>query len=168
MRLQVNGAAPLPRPAPDTGKLVPMQAQPSADAMKTCSKCGETKSLTEFNRHRRARDGRQVACRACQVEDHREWKRSEVGRASTAIQRRRWNEQNQEKRSAHKRVEGALRSGQLARPDCCDQCGGGGRIEAHHHDYAQPLEVTWLCQPCHRAEHRADALSPAQQREEGE
>ena len=28
------------------------------------------------------------------------------------------------------------------------------RSEAHHRDYSKPLEVEWLCRPCHDDEHR--------------
>lgn len=39
-------------------------------AEKTCSRCGETKPLTAFNRYRRAGDGRQRYCRPCNSEYH--------------------------------------------------------------------------------------------------
>jgi hypothetical protein len=40
-------------------------------------------------------------------------------------------------------------------PEPCESC-GSEEAEKHHEDYSQPLEVRWLCRPCHLAEHRAD------------
>jgi hypothetical protein len=58
------------------------------------------------------------------------------------------------KRAARAKVRQALRKGVLTRPDRCEQCGGGGRIDGHHDDYAQPLAVRWLCRgTCHPAQH---------------
>lgn len=34
----------------------------------------------------------------------------------------------------------------------CETC-GSPEAEMHHHDYTQPLHVSWLCKPCHLAEH---------------
>lgn len=54
---------------------------------------------------------------------------------------------------ARRMVADALRYGKLTRPDTCERCRGSeGRIESHHADYARPLEVTWYCVPCHKAE----------------
>lgn len=55
-------------------------------------------------------------------------------------------------------VYNAIRSGQLVRPDTCEECGetyptqsGRAGIQAHHHKgYDHPLDVKWLCIPCHR------------------
>lgn len=60
-----------------------------------------------------------------------------------------WKARNAIKVSCHKTVLLAIKSGKLLRPDACDKCGQGGRIEAHHDDYSKPLEVRWLCVPCH-------------------
>lgn len=54
----------------------------------------------------------------------------------------------------------AIKSGILVRPIACTRCGsepglasdGRSKIQAHHHDYSQPLDVEWLCAKCHRAE----------------
>jgi ribosomal protein S27AE len=47
----------------------------------------------------------------------------------------------------------ALKSGVLAKPDSCSVCGWVGAIQGHHPDYDKPLEVVWMCGPCHRLEH---------------
>jgi hypothetical protein len=50
---------------------------------------------------------------------------------------------------------GALRRRELLRPDRCVECGvASERIEGHHEDYAKPLEILWLCSPCHKNKHR--------------
>jgi hypothetical protein len=51
----------------------------------------------------------------------------------------------------------ALRTGAVTRRDRCERCGrssDGPRnslhgVEAHHPDYAKPLDVQWLCHWCH-------------------
>ena len=43
-----------------------------------------------------------------------------------------------------------LRAGNVTRPAACEECGATGRkIEAAHRDYSRPLDVRWLCRPCH-------------------
>ncbi len=47
-------------------------------------------------------------------------------------------------------VRTALRKGTIVKPELCSRCGNKAkRLEAHHHDYSKPLEVEWLCTPCH-------------------
>lgn len=52
-------------------------------------------------------------------------------------------------------VSAAIKRGELKRSETCAWCGTGGRIEAHHPDYARPLMVVWLCRSCHCAHHKA-------------
>ena len=54
---------------------------------------------------------------------------------------------------AHAVVRRALKHGKLHKPDHCSNCGQTRRLEAHHHDYAEPLQVTWLCRGCHARAH---------------
>ena len=71
---------------------------------------------------------------------------------------------------SHDIVEKAIISGRLARPDTCEQCGGPGKpfadgrhpIQAHHCDYNKPLDVMWLCQPCHHDWHRTNTPVPVE------
>jgi len=46
----------------------------------------------------------------------------------------------------------AQRRGQLT-PQPCERCGSTVRVEKHHEDYARPLQVRWICRPCHVAHH---------------
>ena len=45
----------------------------------------------------------------------------------------------------------AIKAGRLIKQPC-EKC-GEHNVQAHHHDYTKPLDVTWLCLACHRAEH---------------
>lgn len=62
---------------------------------------------------------------------------------------------------AHDLTERAIAEGGLVRPEGCDVCGHGGTakdgraiIQAHHDDDNKPLDVRWLCQPCHHEWHK--------------
>lgn len=65
----------------------------------------------------------------------------------------RWRLRNREKYLAHKTVENAIRDGRLVRAERCADCGSETRLHGHHEDYRKPLEVIWVCSPCHRARH---------------
>jgi hypothetical protein len=53
----------------------------------------------------------------------------------------------------HSLVKKALKSGELVRPLTCEACGKIRRTWAHHDDYLKPLQVRWLCKPCHAKWH---------------
>ena len=46
----------------------------------------------------------------------------------------------------------AVRDGKIERLPC-EVC-GEVKSEAHHHDYSKPLDVKWLCDKHHHAEHK--------------
>lgn len=50
---------------------------------------------------------------------------------------------------AHAKVHRAIKKGLLIRPKLCSQCGRTGKVEGHHEDYSNPLDVKWLCRTCH-------------------
>jgi hypothetical protein len=57
------------------------------------------------------------------------------------------------KQAAQHKVAYAVQKGDLAREPClfCDD----PSVDAHHHDYDQPLAVTWLCRTHHRRVHES-------------
>lgn len=57
------------------------------------------------------------------------------------------------KRRAYLAYNKALRDGLLVRPRACEECGNKGVVDGHHHDYAEPLSVEWLCRSCHHSKH---------------
>jgi hypothetical protein len=54
---------------------------------------------------------------------------------------------------AHKELTLAVRKGLIAKPHACQECGRLSKLCAHHHDYARPFDVKWLCYSCHAKEH---------------
>lgn len=63
-----------------------------------------------------------------------------------------------ERVAAREAVYRAIRAGRLCRASVCACCGVETKTHAHHHDYSEPLAVTWLCRACHRAEHDSVTL----------
>lgn len=57
------------------------------------------------------------------------------------------------KRLADKAVQKAVYDGTLLRQPC-ERCGRKRGVEAHHDDYAEPLQVRWFCRPHHRERDR--------------
>lgn len=62
----------------------------------------------------------------------------------------RLNERLQARRSAMQ----AMKTGKLIRKPC-QKC-GAAKADAHHTDYSKPLDVEWLCNPCHKKAHRVE------------
>lgn len=59
---------------------------------------------------------------------------------------------NPDKTNARFKARMAFLSGELKQKDC-EHC-GRKKSEMHHPDYTKPLDVIWLCKPCHGREHR--------------
>lgn len=138
-------------------------------ATKRCPPCGAIKPISEFHRDAGRLDGLQARCKSCHVEANRK-SRLNNPEANRERHRRRtqknpeqeqarkaaWQAANREKIAAQRAVRRELRAGRMARPNTCDSCGVGAdqfRIEAHHDDYARPVDVMWLCSPCHGQRH---------------
>lgn len=58
------------------------------------------------------------------------------------------------KERARTEVRLALDSGRLEKAEACADCGKATtELDAHHGDYDRPLDVEWLCDPCHHDRH---------------
>lgn len=138
---------------------------------KRCPRCKDVKPLDGYHRNRKHSDGHHDTCKACRklaAQDWSEEKREAARRAvrkshSTPEFRARDVEYKREyqrrpdvkaKHRARNAVKDALLSGRIVRPTACTTCNSeGGTLDAHHPDYNRPLDVFWLCRPCHAILH---------------
>jgi hypothetical protein len=84
-----------------------------------------------------------------------EYNKSPRGRELKKGYTKKWLALNQVKRRAHIKVGNAVRDGKLEKATACQVCGATERrLHGHHHDYSKPLDVVWVCPPCHREFHK--------------
>lgn len=50
---------------------------------------------------------------------------------------------------ARAKLNMAVRKGIINKPNQCSICGLFEKLDAHHEDYNRPLDVIWVCRPCH-------------------
>ena len=141
--------------------------------MKTCFKCHIEKPLDAFYPHNRMADGRLNKCKDCARRDVRKARIADPEKvraydrarssdpARYARNRERvaqYRHEHPERYAAHSAVNNAIRGGKLEKGPCAF-CARDDRVEAHHHDYSKPLDVTWLCSPCHRRFHALEQMA---------
>lgn len=85
------------------------------------------------------------------MEEQREKARTLYAENADHAQKRRCRE------ATHRRIA----SGQLT-IEPCEACGATENIEAHHEDYYQPMEITWLCKKHHAMYHAENTESLTQ------
>lgn len=130
-----------------------------------CAECWKVKvrerreaNIDHFRAYDRARGSQphRVAARKA-------YARTEQGKQALARGSRAWAERNREKRGAHIALGNAVRDGKVTKPQACQACGLSARLHGHHKDYTRPLDVIWLCTPCHVIQHhpREDASNEA-------
>lgn len=51
-------------------------------------------------------------------------------------------------------LNNAVRDKLIVRPERCQICNREEKVEGHHSDYDNPLQVVWVCQECHRNIHK--------------
>lgn len=114
--------------------------------MKTCTKCDTQKPLTAFYKHLRMADGHLNECAACCRERQKAHRAARLDHYREYDRRRGYREYD-----AHKAA--ARRATRVLQRKPCETC-GSERSEAHHDDYAKPLDVRWLCRTHHAEAHR--------------
>lgn len=136
----------------------------AAPRSKRCGACHQIAPLDAFNRQVKSSDGRQSRCRECRQAAYAEdpdkfraqglkWVRQNVERIKE--KRRERNKRVQpplERQRVRWTVANHIRRGTLIRQPC-EVCGATPAV-GHHNDYTKPLEVRWLCRPCHCRLHR--------------
>lgn len=132
--------------------------------MKTCFKCKTEKPPEEFYRHPMMGDGRLGKCKECTKVDVRENYAAKRDRY-LEYDRRRYRESPQrragieasqkrhpDRHKARTKLRTEVAAGRIIRQPC-EVC-GEKKVDAHHEDYAKPLEVRWLCRKHHMQHHR--------------
>lgn len=150
--------------------------------MKKCFKCLELKSLSEFYKHSKMADGHLNKCKDCTKNDvhvHRDknidrirkydrnrpnkkercdkandYQKTEIGKAVKIKSQINFRARYPKKVFANNLISRYLREGRIFRPLNCEICSIECKPHAHHCDYSKPLDVMWLCQPCHVEWHR--------------
>ena len=137
--------------------------------LKKCFKCGKEKDLSMFYKHGQMADGHLGKCKECTKSDSTKHRSDNIEQVRQYDKDRsklphrkilaakclkKFRSDNPLASAAHSKVERAIESGVLIRPDKCTTCKTKGKVVGHHHDYKKPLEVAWLCQPCHKQVHK--------------
>lgn len=134
---------------------------------KKCFKCKTVQPLSEFYRHSKMADGHLNKCKTCTKNDvlihrgknlkkiraydrDRSKNKHRIALAKEVIKK--WREEDPRRVAAHNAVAKAIKSGKLTR-GICERC-SAEKPYAHHEDYNKPLDVMWLCQPCHKQRHK--------------
>lgn len=141
--------------------------------LKKCFACGLHLPISEFYKHPKMADGRLGKCKICQrnaVTKNREKnlerirnydrERSKLPHRKISISEisTKWRKADPRRVRCHNAVARALRAGRLHKHSC-ERC-GELKVYAHHDNYDEPLNVMWLCQPCHKVRHKElDALN---------
>ena|SRR3990167_5911871 len=136
---------------------------------RVCTLCKTEKSPDCFYRDRRRRRPR---CKDCELKIKKTWYYERGGKEVVKTNTKRYRERHNypgfsdpAKRRARNIAQAAIRRGKIQRKPC-ERC-GKKKVHAHHPDYQKPLDVVFLCDPCHKLEHQAIRAADMGVREEG-
>lgn len=138
---------------------------------KTCRRCGELKSLSEYYKHSEMYDGYLNICKECtkkrvgkyrekNIESIRAYDRQRAKKPHRVKKSleicKRSREKNPLYNSARLKASRAAKKGIIKKTGCifCGRPDSHG----HHFDYTKPLDVVWLCPIHHRKVHDFMAL----------
>jgi hypothetical protein len=134
-----------------------------------CGICKEFKPYEDFYKNKRTILGITPECKKCHCKESirtrnmntaRENNQKYIERARKAnAEKFRERERNRKREKdkkyfARRELNNAVKRGDIAKPERCEECGRKVKLAAHHGDYSKPLEVKWLCYKCHGIAHR--------------
>ena len=150
--------------------------------MKTCRECNVEKPLSEFYVHARMKDGHLNKCKQCvkarvdkyvkaNPDKKKQWSRNyatseagleraksylltERGKAVSKNRAKNYRKNHPIRDRATYLVSYEIKCGRLIRPEVCSSCNAECKPHGHHDNYTKPLDVTWLCEPCHKKWHK--------------
>lgn len=123
-----------------------------------CSRCKKERTLDHFHKKNDVTRGFSYWCKDCCCRYHMEnpnkiyknrWNKEHMKLIS--LSSRNWAKKNPVKRWAEGKLYRALMAGRVIKLPC-EVC-GDIKVQAHHPNYAKPLEVIWLCINHHRMVH---------------
>lgn len=76
---------------------------------------------------------------------------------------RAWQQRHPEQWEANRLLNYAVQSGKITRPNICSICNSECTPQGHHSDYSKPLDVVWMCGPCHIKSHNKTPLLSVEQ-----
>ena len=134
---------------------------------KRCSRCKQTKLLSEFHKHRCGKDGHRPDCKVCRLKHEKQYCQSKKGKITRKRyqQSKRGKAVNQkgiirhfthypERRKARSVVTIAIRAGRLPRATTllCHYCTSQARQYHHYLGYAPEhwLDIIPTCYKCHQ------------------
>lgn len=132
---------------------------------RACKRSAVWKSWSAFHRNRKGYRGYDAVCGECRCAKARaEDPAKHIARVKRWLlanpekrtaKSNRYDAAHPEKLKARQAVRYAVLTGRLAKPEACQVCGQKTRLAGHHHrGYEHQLDVIWLCEPCHKAEHK--------------
>jgi len=103
---------------------------------KTCTRCGEEKSLDSYYNDKNTKDKHRCECKSCMGKRRDDYRKKYP-----------------EKFKVHIQTTSALTRGKII-SEPCEIC-GDEKSQAHHDDYNKPLDIRWLCIAHHNKHHKA-------------
>lgn len=129
---------------------------------KKCSTCGEKKSLSDFYKDKRTKDGLYSNCKSCAYQSSKNWESKNLDKVRLYANEYRkkhtelWYrcfKRYYRNNPVKNRARSLARSIELANAECL-LCKSKEHLHRHHFDYNSPLDVIILCRDCHYKIHR--------------
>ena len=114
-----------------------------------CKKKEGTVKYTKSINHRKNTITHYLICRKCNTERARKYRNTKEGRKKINEAVYRSIKKLWYKQKARLALNWAVKIGKVKKPVKCPVCNKKRKVEGHHKDYSKPLDVAWVCRPCH-------------------